>query len=70
LAANQKGKKVTTKEFYFLNCIQIKRINFLKMKQVFFLSDNIETSVREYYTESNQKLGELLNRDLTQLGHL
>lgn len=40
------------------------------MKQVFFLSDNIETSVREYYTESNQKLGELLNRDLTQLGHL
>jgi hypothetical protein len=32
-----------------------------------FLSDNMKKTVKEYYQESNQKLGKLLKRDLSKL---
>jgi hypothetical protein len=70
LATNQR-QKVKNKAIVLLSKLYGRNKNKLSETETdIFLSDNVKNTVKEYYQESNQKLGKLLKRDLSKLGYL
>jgi hypothetical protein len=70
LAKNQREKVSNHARVLLSKLYSDKKNKISENETSIFLSDNVKNSVREHYAESNQKLGKLLNRDLTQLGYL
>lgn len=70
LAKNQREKISNHSRVLLSKLYSDKKNKFFEDETGIFLSDNVKNSVREHYADSNQKLSELLNRDLTGLGYL
>ena len=67
LATNQR-EKVKANAIVLLSKLYSRNKNKLSETETdIFLSDNMKKTVKEYYQESNQKLGKLLKRDLSKL---
>ena len=67
MATNQR-EKVKANAIVLLSKLYSRNKNKLSETETdIFLSDNVKNTVKEYYQESNQKLGKLLKRDLSKL---